>query len=610
MKAALSLFFRYLHREQRGAVALTWIIIFPVILLTLLAAIDFIRYSVVQSKLQNALDTAVISAGRNLDKFTPLSGSSDETRWRADAISYFFSNISSHFLGSSISQDQVTINYEEETSKQGIKTGQIVRMKATGSLPLLTTGFLSRPAFTLHAENEAIRRTRRDVEMVLALDNTGSMSNENRIGALKQASKELINTVLSASGNGRSYIGLVPFADTTYIGTDKTRWLNSTAQSWPYIKAGQYWGGCVVEPYTDNTFRPEPGLPGDFNPLMTIGTRSVKLADLYGKNNGYSVDPASITVKGSREKLIRTYTPKDDVINVEFAFNSRYHQMQYGDTGWRSNCPSGRKMQFLNNDASALTAKINAMFVDGRTIIPLGLLWAWRMLDPAWRGNNGWGDSEKPQDAAPGLTKVIVLLTDGNNGLDPIIGNTLPAARGTPGVAIDGGETHVSYSLNFNYRQKTADGSWSGIKNGSYSVNENMANDHYFLNATYANSPDFNSLRTGSPTELANSRTANGTQIKPYGLLFQGHNGNHSDWEGGNKTLNTLTSDLCQRIKTNGITLYTVVLGSGTNSSTKAMMQNCSSDKDHNYFDATNVGDLSSAFASIAASLTELRLDK
>ncbi|WP_191091601.1 TadE/TadG family type IV pilus assembly protein [Affinibrenneria salicis] len=615
--SALTLLLFNLRREQRGAVTLTWLLCFPLLLVALLGSIDFIRYSVVQSKLQNALDTAVISAGRNLEKFTPSDGAREEALWRADAISYFFSNMPPGFLGSSVSRDNLTITYSEETDGQGATSGQLVHMRATGTLPLLIAGMTNRTGFTLAAENEAVRRTRSDLEMVLALDNTGSMENENRIGALKAASRELVSTVLGAShsgGNSKSYIGIVPFADTVYIGADRARWLSPAARALPYIEAGKYWGGCVVEPY-DGRFNARPGLPGSFEPLMTVGTLSsanglqtaaaLKTRDAPDAVDYRIVPGSTPEISGDRSISAGLDAHSGNII-PKFAFNANYRQWQYGDTGDVNNCPKSRQMLFLTSNENALNDRIDTMAVDGRTIIPLGLLWSWRMLDAGWRGERGWGDSEKPRNAAIGLNKAIVLLTDGNNGLDPIVDKTSTKR----GVAIDGErDISLDYHISYQYQvRQSKNGDWSAAHSASHGFHLDKLNDdnHYLSFYKYANSADFHSLRIGSDEELDSSST----EIAPYGRLYQGLRNGNADWQVGNDTLNTLTAELCSNIKDSGIKLYTVVLGNGTNSSTKAMMQSCSSGTASYYFDATNVDDLSAAFASIAASLTELRLNK
>nr|WP_169050477.1 pilus assembly protein [Brenneria salicis]NMN92764.1 Flp pilus assembly protein TadG [Brenneria salicis ATCC 15712 = DSM 30166]RBP63741.1 Flp pilus assembly protein TadG [Brenneria salicis ATCC 15712 = DSM 30166]RLM31026.1 hypothetical protein BHG07_07430 [Brenneria salicis ATCC 15712 = DSM 30166] len=583
---------RKLRRDQRGAAALTYLICFPVITLALLSAIDFIRYNMAQSKLQNALDITVLSAGRNLDHFTPDASPDAESAWRQDAISYFYSNMPKNFLGGTIAEDDVSITYNEESNDQSQATGQLVHMTASGTLPLLITGYLNQTAFRLYAENKAVRRTRSDIEMVLALDHTGSMRG-NKIETLKKASADLVDKVLGAADNSgkldKTFIGIVPFADTVYVGDERRYWLNAEAQQYPYIQSGSVWDGCVLEPY-DGAFKAESGLPGQFTPLMTWGTKTFTPAETAEKLGRKSGEIKLLSVSG--ERIIDTRSVGDTLV-ARFAFPSRY--IQYGNSN--TNCSSSRAMAFLSNETARLKEKITDLSIDGRTIIPLGLLWSWRMLDPNWRGDSGWGDDLKPRDAAPGLSKIIVLLTDGNNGLDPLDPNN--TSNHSDDVAIDAEPIAASYVINY---QLT-----SGNETQSASYQDTLAgfsNDKHLLGRYFSNSSDFSSLRVGSEQEMNN----NATTIAPYGKLYQGRS-NGQDWQVGNQTLNKLTADLCENIKSQNISIYTVVLGDGINGSTKSLMQTCSSGVQGGYyFDATNVSDLPNAFSTIANSLTELHM--
>ncbi|MEE3651083.1 MULTISPECIES: TadE/TadG family type IV pilus assembly protein [unclassified Brenneria] len=593
----LRLFIHKLLHEQRGAVTVTYLLCFPVILFMLLGSIDFIRYSLAQGKLQNALDAAAISAGRNLEKFTPEVGSDHETRWRADAAGYFHSNMPQGFLGSRIPPESLKIDYATGNTGQGAIGAQLVQMSASGTLPLLTTGMMERTSFNLSVANEAVRR-RGDLEMVLALDNTGSMGqgNPKKIDALKAASKNLVASLLQDSRNGDSdvAIGIVPFADTVYVGRDKAHWLSPSAQKSPYIASNINWAGCLVEPYVGDTFAAEPGLPGRFEPLITVATLSapdnhlITTAQLKARyerqrNGGkavaeYRIFPAfAPQITGPRS--IRADIDSNGNIVPQFAFNPDYIQKNVR----HDNCPSSREMLFLTDNKAALEQKIGDMVDDGRTIIPLGLLWSWRMLEPGWR--SGWGDGQKPRDKSINLDKAVVLLTDGNNQLDA-------------GVTIDGEkDIAVEYAVHFKYQvRKDGNSAWSEAEDDSYSAYIEKLNDdnHLLSSYKYANSVDFTSLRVGSIAEIRSG----GTAIQPYGEKMD------------NAAMNKLTATLCTRMKQEGIKIYTVVLGDSVSEATKTLMQNCSSGAGGYYFDASNVNHLSAAFASIANSRTELRLSK
>ena len=69
-------------RRQRGSVTLMFLFSMTSIMLSLLAAIDIMRYNLVQSRLQSALDAAVLAAGRNLGNLGDSPSQSSQQAWR------------------------------------------------------------------------------------------------------------------------------------------------------------------------------------------------------------------------------------------------------------------------------------------------------------------------------------------------------------------------------------------------------------------------------------------------------------------------------------------------------------------------------------------------
>lgn len=73
-----------------------------------------------------------------------------------------------------------------------------------------------------------------------------------------------------------------------------------------------------------------------------------------------------------------------------------------------------------NNQTSLLNA-INSMTAQGDTVISQGLEWGWNMLSPRWQGF--WGGTMDANGLplaynTQGMSKVVVLLTDGTNTID------------------------------------------------------------------------------------------------------------------------------------------------------------------------------------------------
>src|SRR5690625_2219449 len=352
-----------LKNDQRGVVAIVFILFLGVLLTGSLIAIDFVRHGTAQTRLQNALDTAVISAGRRLSQFIPSASESQRERWENDAYGYFKANMPDNYLGARIDREQVDIQYIEDREGTGGRflAGQRVQMQAKGSLPLLSAGYLDKTSLDIQAANEVTRRTRNDLEVVLALDNTGSMdysverntpagrNEKSRMSLLKEAAATLIDTVMEASaysvenpdeGAFGAYFGLVPFTDNVKVGHLETakNWLdyslemnnynniiwskssNTVCISAPFPPAGTNW-------YINN---PPPALPltpnAGFKPMVAIKEETLSLAS---RNREYLLFddryPAGFNVQGqgsSRDRLIKATTDRAWPQNNPTANNS------------------------------------------------------------------------------------------------------------------------------------------------------------------------------------------------------------------------------------------------------------------------------------------------
>lgn len=579
---------RGLFRDQRGAVAPLFLVTATAVLGSSFGAIDLVRYNVVQGRLQNALDGATLSAGRNLANLTPTPGTPEEGAWQADAFQYFRTNLPDGYLGSSVQPEDLKIEYGEDTNN-GYLAGQFVSMSVKGDLPLISTGFLHVTSFQIGASNKAVRRTRSDLEVVLALDNTGSMSG-TKIDTLKSAAKELTKVVLGAvpaDAPKSVFIGLVPFADTVNVGNSALtrQWVSYPSERTNYIT--NLWGGCIVEPpvasWGGGNLPAAAWTPGAgvFQPLYMImpsilGVKELDLEDGKGKVKTYERIPVGTVDKPQPSSFSAT---GNDVYRLVKAERSSSTSLTAYTLHSPSNCRIERQVRFLNNDLDKIDLAIDAMTADGSTLIPTGLLWAWRMLRPDWRGTPGWGDEAKPRDPDPtGLSKVIVLLTDGEN-----------SPPGGTGVS----STERNFAFKLGYDKQVCTDKGRADKDCNLTL---IASTYPPASKTSSVSSDsqspLNSLKMREPLGSDNSTTIGWDSPSPMSTT----------------TVDKYMGELCSKVKAdgNGIKIYTVTLGD-VGSSAEALMNGCSSGAGY-FYNATNVSTLPDVFKSIAGSLTELRL--
>jgi len=227
---------RYLGRAVRrfaGANEGNIAIMFGVALVPLLglvgAAIDYSRASMARSSMQAALDSTALMLSRDLTQGTITT--SDIPQKTQDYFNALFTNNDAH--------GRVTISttYTPATST----TAATIQITGSGSI---TTDFMNIIGFPTLGFSPSSTTTWGNVKMrvALVLDNTGSMAQNNKMPALKNAvagTGGLIDQLSALAQNpGDVYISVVPFAKDVNLGAsnysqnwiDWTDWLNPPTQ--------------------------------------------------------------------------------------------------------------------------------------------------------------------------------------------------------------------------------------------------------------------------------------------------------------------------------------------------------------------------------------------
>jgi len=648
-----------LARDERGVIALTFVVTFSFLLAGSLIVFDIMRYNVAQARVQNALDTAVIAAGRKLANYKSTGyGDYDPGQaWRDDAKQYFDSNLPDGFLGlklpASGEEGALTITYSEDrvnadgtaVSDGTYLSAQRISMSISGKLPLLSAGYVDQTSMNLGARNWAVRRVRNDLELVLALDNTGSMSSGGKMTLLKTSSKTLISTVMAAAAAGGqadagasgAYIGIVPFTDTVNVSGIPTAkgWLDVQPMQKNYID--NTWTGCIVEP------GPASGGWSNANKLpaehLTPAAKFKPLLSTYSFT--YTPSIMNANNSGADKKTFRYLVQDTDIDPAGFLFDApsdphqdRRIKATIGDNGWDKPstskdfnfniaveslyCPEASAF-FLSKNQTALDTAIDAMDPNGGTGIPSGLLWAWRMLSPDWRGATGWGDADLPRDGDSKLRKVIVLLSDGDNAGYGVVQRQSDYHSDPTNSSFSWGNAVEVAKLTYAYKKCTKT-NWFGSKCDEYSDPIQVPAEPVSVSLPYDNKYTYgysfyqcpiNGLLSVDPQQITKSNYGNScsTSSSSVNSVVTGYGSLSND-----ATFDAYMAQLCTNIKNdnpadhpNNITIYTLTLGTSVSPDAKAVMKACASDPS-TYFDVTNANDLPKAFEEIAGALTELRL--
>jgi Flp pilus assembly protein TadG len=340
-------------RARAGNVAIIFSLAIVPVVGGIGAAVDYSTANSNRTSMQKALDSTALA----LAKLMPLTQAElDSKGWQ----------IFSANLGA----------LKVDMPQSGLKittpiTGKI-HLVATGQYTPQMSGFVGVQAFPVGATSE-VQWGMKKLELALALDNTGSMEEDNKMVELKKAAKNLLTTLQASVVNtGDVKVSIIPFhkevrVDTavyTYSGSwlkwddweDQNQdctgnWWNQTCSP----KHKKNWNGCISD-------RDQPNDASDNAPT--------------GNANKFPARQCS-------------YSPLATLLP-------------------------------LTSNFTTLNSKIDAMQPNGGTNVAIGLQWAWHSLTAG---------EPLTQAAAPAndLSKYIILMTDGvatinrwsGNGKDP-----------------------------------------------------------------------------------------------------------------------------------------------------------------------------------------------
>lgn len=375
---------RRVRDDRRGTMAAVMAVAAVPIIGVAGVGVDTARGYMLKQRMSQALDAAGLAGGRAV-----YSASRD-----ADIAKFYFANIPQGYLGATLNTPTIQVGANSET----------ITLVATAELPSTFTRVLGVETMDVQSR-VVVRRANRGLELVMVLDATGSMQDNNKIGKLRDAAKDLLDILYGASNNTaeKLYIGLAPYATAVNIGTSNTAWLASGGPTYP---ASSPWRGCVeARPY------PYEESQADATPSEQPFQRYY-YASTYGQSWYYN-----------GMKVTNSYTSDNSWTS------SNASDEDYNDRGPNKYCQFASQAKILPLQPLKQTAKdaIDAMPAESvGTLTNVGLAWGWRMLSPKWRGQfSAATPAELPLDYnTPGMDKAVILLTDGLTNMPAGSGQT------------------------------------------------------------------------------------------------------------------------------------------------------------------------------------------
>jgi len=545
----------FFYQQQLGAVA----IVFALALLPMLGflglSIDMGNIYYANSVTTGAVDAAALAGAK-------AGGSAANMTAQATAI--FNANIPANF-SPTLGTPQITIS----------SNNSVVNVSVTATVNTTFASLFGVGQFNINA-NAQTQVTSTGAEVVLALDNTGSMSGSPMAGEIA-AANILVNTLYGSASNDTVnglWVAVVPYSTTVNInipGLTATNWLTTRGQAqvqnrnlYPNIaptatSVGGRWMGCIEARtpnafasygYTnylagmDSTDTPPTSNATKFTPFLYPSTMIHKY--VYGTplNRGTTAAAtialgtppwgATGSTRGDNDWKLNGTVPAGS--NLDFGDNYSLTGNPDGNYGVGPNLGCPIPMLPLTASQTTVLNTINNMKATfrGGTMINVGLASAWWMISPRWRGL--WPIAATlPQDYDKTL-KIVVLMTDGQN-------QWYDWPVGVPGQP----NTTQPYQADADY--------------------------------------------TG------------------YGRLGEGRIGTTN---AGNTIplLNVGVTTMCNALKANKVVIYTIIFnhgGSAGDASTQAVFQNCATDSSK-YFITFSNQDLINAFQNIGQSISNLRL--
>jgi Flp pilus assembly protein TadG len=341
-------------------------------------ALDYMQASKAQNVLQQAVDDATLAAA--------ASDVTEAAELKQLVESYLIKN---GVLDIDLGTIHVKINQQGDTRLKVVAKGKY----KTSFMNLVGSSKLKIKA------KSVVARDFGNLELVLALDNTGSMNDSGKLASLKSAAHDLITELFDKKGSGTDLrVGLVPFSN--------------------YVNVGM---GNRNAPWID--------VPADTK--VSNG-----MVDQYGVVPGSEKNCGNRTGTTTNDGVSSTYTywGCDYDYEVIGQYESFTETKWYGCVGSRNyplnvedrnpnvrvtglmNTHCARPIMELTDNKSTIDSEIDAMTGAYDTYIPAGLMWAWRMLSKPAPLNSGKAYS---QMSKKGLVKAIVLMTDGKNTMKP-----------------------------------------------------------------------------------------------------------------------------------------------------------------------------------------------
>jgi Flp pilus assembly protein TadG len=421
-------FLARLVRDEGGDSMIMFGLMFPLLMLMVGVAVDYGRWLNARNQTQNALDSAVLAAGRTLQ-----TTYGDATTALASANAYYKQMKSPIAVNDTITFVATKSNTTIEAKGNAyIKTPFLSVIHIT-ELPLLVV------AESKHAEATIAQggNSGSSVEVGLMLDTTGSMSGQ-KLTDLKLAAKDLVDIVVwDDQSKFTSRIAIAPFANTVNVGdyfqnvtgqnpnlvTHNETTTKQTGTTTTYV----YPSSCYNSNGTLKSSCKNKSQYAVVTPVYT--TTTITVVDNVAKAKCVVERNGSEEFKGTVPGPGAWITTWNDATASNFT--NRTALLSAGATNGgdfdaasdatKTTCPEASTIVPLTSNKTLLKSTIDGLVANYSTAGALGTAWAWYLIEPDW--GTIFTGSSKPEpyskttqlgtSGQPLLQKIAILMTDG-----------------------------------------------------------------------------------------------------------------------------------------------------------------------------------------------------
>lgn len=516
-------------RDEDGNLIVFGVFVFLVILMVGGIGVDLMHFERERAKLQNTLDRAVLAAA-----------DLDQSLSSAEVVADYFAKAGLTEYLSSVTVDQ-GIGYSTVSAHAQLEMAtQFMHMTGVDTLSTSASADDGDASIASTAEERID-----GVEISLVLDISNSMNSNSKIGNLKAAARDFIDTMIDNTEDGKLSISIVPYATQAAMPA-------SFIDEFNYSRVHNY-SSCA-------------NFQGD-----DFESTSMSLVEPLEQTMHF--DPW-FNADG------RNKTPME-LVTLSVCFKD-----------------ANRQAILFQNDPDVLKTYISNMSAHGNTSIDVGMKWGTALLDPSLQPvvdhmiADGTVDpifSDLPHnyDNSASL-KVIVVMTDGQNTSQFYVADEFREGASDIWWNADEGNYSVYDPATDRYYWPHDD-SWNDHRYGD-------EEDGDAVNVSY---PDlwarttlqwnlFKHYRTWMPASTANDKWY--YDVRKY--VNAG-------------TKNARTKSICDAAKDEEIIIFSI--GFEASATGESVLLDCASSPSH-FHAVTGEDGISDAFASIASSIRKLRL--